>query len=255
MQQDNRRSLWDLTRAAGADAERFIANTTLHLPLASLAKNASETGIAAELRDQSVLVSSHEQMTAALALLALDGVARRIVLCPPDLQPEHLSYVLHDGGSGRHRLRSRSGKYCFTSRYPLPHLPDGRACPSTSGQTAPRYRMDSVYLRHDRPPENGGAHAGYLGRTGRAHSRTWRRSDLEHVLRHPALRRPTDLVARLARRWIDRVVEPTRIAGGISCPSGSQSRDAYYRHTVTLAPRADESGGEGNCSEICPHVG
>jgi acyl-coenzyme A synthetase/AMP-(fatty) acid ligase len=94
MQQDNRRSLWDLTRAAGADAERFIANTTLHLPLASLAENASETGVAAELRDQSVLVSSHEQMTAALALLALDGVARRIVLCPPDLQAEHLSYVL-----------------------------------------------------------------------------------------------------------------------------------------------------------------
>jgi acyl-coenzyme A synthetase/AMP-(fatty) acid ligase len=33
-------------------------------------------------------------MTAALALLALDGVARRVVLCPPDLQAEHLSYVL-----------------------------------------------------------------------------------------------------------------------------------------------------------------
>jgi acyl-coenzyme A synthetase/AMP-(fatty) acid ligase len=33
-------------------------------------------------------------MTAALALLALDGVARRIVLCPPDLKAEHLSYVL-----------------------------------------------------------------------------------------------------------------------------------------------------------------
>ena len=94
MQQDNRRSLWDLTRAAGADAERFIANTTLHLPLAALAENASGSGIAAELSDQSVLVSSHEQMTAALALLALDGVARRIVLCPPDMQAEHLCYVL-----------------------------------------------------------------------------------------------------------------------------------------------------------------
>jgi acyl-CoA synthetase (AMP-forming)/AMP-acid ligase II len=94
MQQVNRRSLWDLTRAAGANVERFIADTSRHLPLASLAENASKTGQAAEMRQQSILVSSHEQMTAALALLALDGVARRIVLCPPDLKAEHLSYVL-----------------------------------------------------------------------------------------------------------------------------------------------------------------
>ena len=91
MQQDSRRSLWDLTRAAGADAERFIADTTLHLPLTSLMEDAGAT---AELHQQSVLVSSHEQMTAALAMLALDGVARRIVLCPPDLKPTHLPYVL-----------------------------------------------------------------------------------------------------------------------------------------------------------------
>jgi acyl-coenzyme A synthetase/AMP-(fatty) acid ligase len=94
MQQRNRRSLWDLTRAAGANAERFIADTTLRLPLAMLAENAGRTGPAATLREQSVLVSPHEQMTAALALLALDGVARRIVLCPPDLKNEYLSYIL-----------------------------------------------------------------------------------------------------------------------------------------------------------------
>ena len=91
MQQDSRRSLWDLTRAAGADAARFIADATLHLPLSSLVENA---GVAAELRQRSILISCHEQMTAALALLALDGVARRIVLCPPDLKPTHLPYVL-----------------------------------------------------------------------------------------------------------------------------------------------------------------
>jgi acyl-coenzyme A synthetase/AMP-(fatty) acid ligase len=94
MQQDSRRSLWDLTRAAGANAERFIADTTLRLPLDTLAEHAGRSGPAAELRQQSVLISSHEQMTAALALLALDGVARRIVLCPPDLKPAHLPYVL-----------------------------------------------------------------------------------------------------------------------------------------------------------------
>jgi hypothetical protein len=94
MQQVNRRSLWDLTQAAGANAERFIADTTLRLPLATLAENASRSGLVSELGQQSVLISSHEQMTAALALLALDGLARRIVLCPSDLKAEHLSYVL-----------------------------------------------------------------------------------------------------------------------------------------------------------------
>jgi acyl-coenzyme A synthetase/AMP-(fatty) acid ligase len=94
MQQDNRRSLWDLTRAAGAGVERFVASDTLHRPLATLVENASRTGVTAELRGQNVLVASNEQMWAALALLALDGVARRIVLWPPDLKAEHLSYVL-----------------------------------------------------------------------------------------------------------------------------------------------------------------
>jgi acyl-coenzyme A synthetase/AMP-(fatty) acid ligase len=94
MQQANRRSLWDLTRAAGAGVERFIASDTQYLPLASLAENTGAARVMAELRGQNVLVSSQEQMTAALALLALDGVARRIVLWPPDLKPAHLPYVL-----------------------------------------------------------------------------------------------------------------------------------------------------------------
>ena len=63
MQQVNRRSLWDLTRAAGADTERFIADTTLHLPLAQLTEKASNTGAAADLRRKTVLVSSNRQMT------------------------------------------------------------------------------------------------------------------------------------------------------------------------------------------------
>src|SRR5262249_6373271 len=34
-----------------------------------------------------------EQLTAALALIELDGVARRIVICPPDLPAEYLAQV------------------------------------------------------------------------------------------------------------------------------------------------------------------
>lgn len=45
------------------------------------------------LRGRSVLLATGEQLATALALLELDGVARRIVLCTPDLAPEVLRDV------------------------------------------------------------------------------------------------------------------------------------------------------------------
>ena len=48
-----------------------------------------------ELCGRSVLVATTNQLTAIAALLELDGVARRIILYPPDLSLEHLSYVTH----------------------------------------------------------------------------------------------------------------------------------------------------------------
>ena len=44
-------------------------------------------------RGRSVLLAMREQLSTALALLELDGVARRVVLCTPDLSPEHLDFV------------------------------------------------------------------------------------------------------------------------------------------------------------------
>ena len=44
-------------------------------------------------RGRSVLLAMREQLSTALALLELDGVARRLVLCTPDLSPEHLAFV------------------------------------------------------------------------------------------------------------------------------------------------------------------
>ena len=45
-------------------------------------------------RGRSVVLAMREQLSSALALLELDGVARRLVLCTPDLTPEHLAGVL-----------------------------------------------------------------------------------------------------------------------------------------------------------------
>ncbi len=45
------------------------------------------------LRGRCILLATHDQLPTALALLELDGVARRMVLCTPDLTPAQLAAV------------------------------------------------------------------------------------------------------------------------------------------------------------------
>ena len=53
-------------------------------------------GAVASLAGQAVLVDTRTQIAAALALVALDGVARRIVVAPPDLSAAHRATVIAD---------------------------------------------------------------------------------------------------------------------------------------------------------------
>jgi acyl-coenzyme A synthetase/AMP-(fatty) acid ligase len=53
-------------------------------------------GRAAELAGRSVLVAMADQLTTALAMFELDGLARRMLLCPPDLRTEHVGSVMAD---------------------------------------------------------------------------------------------------------------------------------------------------------------
>ena len=85
------RSLWSRTKAAGLPQHRFVADADGCLSLAAYA--AAET-TDPPLRGKAVLISSDRQLPAVQALLALDGVARRVVLCPPDLPPQHVAAVL-----------------------------------------------------------------------------------------------------------------------------------------------------------------
>ena len=65
----------------------------MSVPLRDLAWGSSLGGRLEELRGRSVLVATRDQLTAALALIELDGIARRLVLCPPDLPRELLPYL------------------------------------------------------------------------------------------------------------------------------------------------------------------
>jgi acyl-coenzyme A synthetase/AMP-(fatty) acid ligase len=77
---------------------RPAAEARLEAPSAALALRdlAARTGVrsAADIAQRNVLVRTASQSGAAQALVELDGLARRLVLCPPDLEPEHLPYVL-----------------------------------------------------------------------------------------------------------------------------------------------------------------
>src|SRR5579863_9289276 len=66
---------------------------------ASLTDIADQTclkGRLAELSGRSVLIAVSSQYLAALAMLEIDGIARRMLLCPPDLNADHLQPLVED---------------------------------------------------------------------------------------------------------------------------------------------------------------
>jgi acyl-coenzyme A synthetase/AMP-(fatty) acid ligase len=62
--------------------------------LGELIAGSSLGGALPELAGRSVLLAASDQITTALALIELDGIARRLILCPPDLPCEHLAHVI-----------------------------------------------------------------------------------------------------------------------------------------------------------------
>jgi len=53
-------------------------------------------GRLAELSGRSVLLAAAGQFLSALAMLEIDGVARRMLLCPPDLNADHIQALIED---------------------------------------------------------------------------------------------------------------------------------------------------------------
>ena len=93
MQPADRSSLWSAVHSAGGACERHIWGVDASVNLLDLATATSLAGGVEPLRGRSALIRTRDQLAAALALLELDGVARRLVLCPYDLPEEHLPFV------------------------------------------------------------------------------------------------------------------------------------------------------------------
>ncbi len=80
--------------AVGAASLGSLYAVQGEVAVAELAGGSSLSVRLDRLAGRSVLLAASDQLAAALALIELDGVVRRLVLCPPDLPPEHIPSII-----------------------------------------------------------------------------------------------------------------------------------------------------------------
>jgi acyl-coenzyme A synthetase/AMP-(fatty) acid ligase len=77
-------------------SSRFISDIETTLPLNEVARGTLFDGHAGELAGRSVMVAVSGQLMAGLAMIELDGLVRRMLLCPPDLNRDHVQSLIAD---------------------------------------------------------------------------------------------------------------------------------------------------------------
>lgn len=77
---------------------RTISDARHSVSLADMIEHSCLTGGSWELSGRSVLLATSRQLLSALAMIELDGVARRMLLCPPDLDWDLLQVLLEQAG-------------------------------------------------------------------------------------------------------------------------------------------------------------
>jgi acyl-coenzyme A synthetase/AMP-(fatty) acid ligase len=81
-----------------ADAGRFLWDAKTHVALSDLQSGSGFGGRLPELSGRSVLLMPQDQLAAAVAMIELDGIARRMIICPPDVSAAHLPEVIDSAG-------------------------------------------------------------------------------------------------------------------------------------------------------------
>lgn len=93
-QQTDLNSLWTALTLVGDLSGRSIWGADACFALSDLVAGSVLGDRGQEFHGRSVLVATTDQLAAAAILIELDGLARRIVLCPPDLPLDHLPFVV-----------------------------------------------------------------------------------------------------------------------------------------------------------------
>ncbi|MBV9828676.1 MAG: long-chain fatty acid--CoA ligase [Alphaproteobacteria bacterium] len=93
----NEPSLWEAISGDGDSsrelAQRWLDDTVGHVALDALASGSSLTRPRRDLIGKSVLIATTDQLRAAMALIELDGIARRMLLYPLGVPPEYLPEI------------------------------------------------------------------------------------------------------------------------------------------------------------------
>lgn len=94
MLQRKAETLRGLVTGYGDLRSRCIADAGARVELADLVSDPERRAATEALRNRSVLLHTNDQLGTALALVALDGIARRLVICPAKFPPEFLASVM-----------------------------------------------------------------------------------------------------------------------------------------------------------------
>jgi acyl-coenzyme A synthetase/AMP-(fatty) acid ligase len=87
-------SLWDAIGVGRTPPIGYLIGADHRTALGDLLQGSAIASGVENLRGRSVLIASGDPFLVALALIDLDGLARRVTLFPPDLALEHLPYVM-----------------------------------------------------------------------------------------------------------------------------------------------------------------
>ena len=96
MPQNDGAALRDSLNNGESPQARFLWGVGESISLDALRRGSRLGGRLREFAGRRVLVATHDQLATAIALIELDGLARRLVLCPPDVPVEQLPAVIAD---------------------------------------------------------------------------------------------------------------------------------------------------------------
>jgi len=93
------REIFALRDHLGAELKgRTLSDPRTSVSLTDILSQTVLGGRLRELSGRSVLLKLADQLRSGLAMIELDGVASRMLLCPPDLNPAHLDALIADAG-------------------------------------------------------------------------------------------------------------------------------------------------------------
>jgi acyl-coenzyme A synthetase/AMP-(fatty) acid ligase len=93
------REVFALRDYLGAELKgRTISDARQLVSLTDILGQTCFAGLLGELSGRSVLMAVADQLVSGLAMTELDGVARRMLLCPPDFNTDYLQTLIEDAG-------------------------------------------------------------------------------------------------------------------------------------------------------------